>query len=216
MTRLVSGVVIAALLAAVTCASSAAGSPRCILVIGDSISLGALPYVQEQLPCVEHAPGNSRDTAYILEHLSGWIGPYAGYVVNAGLWDMAHRNPSGDLGDVSQYPIVTQRWEYYANVDAILTRLQQTGAVVAWTTTTDVPADSIGIRPGDVPVFNDIARVLASYGHRVPVNDVGTVMLAHTDLHINQDGNRVHYNAAGYQLIAGVYVDTINRTMGGC
>ena len=75
----------------------------CVLLIGDSISLGYTPFVKELLKdeaSVEHHPGNAQHTGTGLEKLDGWLGDKKWDVIhfNWGLWDLCYRHPEAKTG----------------------------------------------------------------------------------------------------------------------
>ena len=69
-----------------------------ILIIGDSISIGYTPYVQEMFQGraeVVHHKGNAQHTGTGLEKIDEWLGNESWDLIhfNWGLWDLCYRHP---------------------------------------------------------------------------------------------------------------------------
>ena len=108
-----------------------------VILIGDSIRMGYLPYVAQELEGEGTVWGpeiNGGTCRNILAHLEEWALARPADIVhiNCGLHDLA-RDPdeSGVIGN-SRVPLE----EYEANVHEILSRVQQRGKCVLWATTT--------------------------------------------------------------------------------
>lgn len=102
-----------------------------LLVIGDSISIGYTPYLQDGLAdvmTVSHPDDNCRYSAYTLEHIDEWISEKTPTVItwNNGMWDCATSTQSTEE-------------EYIENLINIASKLSATGAKVYWVTTTQIP-----------------------------------------------------------------------------
>jgi lysophospholipase L1-like esterase len=179
-----------------------------VLLIGDSISMGYLPSVREQLKgkanvtrpvSVKNLPVNCEGTTSGVANLYQWLGTNRWAVIhfNFGLHDLKWVKKPGDVfistdpSDPKQADVVT----YETNLEKIVDRLEQTGAKLIFATTTPVPAD---ITPGrtstDVPKYNAAAlRVMKA--HNIPVNDLYGFCLPR--LGQLQKKKNVHFTDAG-------------------
>lgn len=191
-----------------------------ILIIGDSLSLLPLPYIQDALPCVAHNPGNAMDSRNIVENVRQWLGNrhYKLIRFNSGMWDIAHRSNlskrSDRLYDVTKAPVSVSLPEYIQNLSEIVPVLQAHADVVVWVNTTDVPADSIGRLDSEAVSYNAAAAtVMSAYG--IPTDDIRTFMLQYEDHHDDEDGNRVHYDEFGSEQLAHHEIKSIT-SYGGC
>jgi lysophospholipase L1-like esterase len=190
-----------AALGLVVVVAAAQSQPRA-LIIGDSISIGYTPFVQEILAgkvAVEHNEGNGADSANILAKLDGWLarGPYAVITVNCGLHDLKYT-------DKFQVPPV----QYAANVVRIIEKLRAASAKVVWVTTTPVDDDRHAQRKAgfrrietDVATYNTVATPIMR-NLRVPVVDLHDLVV-HGGVSgmLGKDG--VHYTPEAYRKLAG-------------
>lgn len=204
------------LLLLAACASSPPPleEPLRVLILGDSISIGYTPHVRAALAGRaqvvrpmradgEH-PENCQGTNHGVERLDAWL------AIGGGGWDVIHFNfglhdlkrvdpetgrNSKDLAHPHQAP--PER--YRRQLDAITTRLEETGARLVFATTTPVPEDVGGpLRlPDDARTYNRIAREVMA-GHGVPVNDLFAFCLPRLedvqrprDVHFTPEGSRV-------------------------
>jgi uncharacterized sulfatase len=180
--------------------------PR-VLIIGDSISKGYTPGVVKRLGGraeVTRIPGNGMWTGTGLEKIDQWLGD--------GRWDVIHFN--WGLWDM-------YGWEFHAEdrspeayekrLEALVTRLEKTGATLIWATTTPAcPGPETSMRkrwqtdvviPADVEqrYLETAARVMLRHGVRV--NDLHALVKPHlAELAIAADN--VHYTAAGSERLA--------------
>lgn len=192
-----------------------------VFLIGDSLRQEYAPYVQEALPCVEQTRGNDGSTWDVIAKMDTWLHDKRYHIIhaNAGQWDIAHRSDLSTrrdkLYDPALAPIGTAKAEYAANVGEIVSYLQGHADIVIWATTTDVPDNSIGRVPSDVPVYNAIAVQVASGMYGTPIDDLYTLMLPHEQDHHLQNNNKVHYNDEGRKIMA-AHVVEILKAYGGC
>ncbi len=115
--------------------------PR-ILIIGDSISIGYMPFVQEMMKdqaIVIHPPGNCEATVVGLSKLDDWLGNTQWDVIhfNWGLHDLKYvKDKEGTATEIDK----GERWVpvdvYEKNLDELAARLEKTGAKLIWCTTT--------------------------------------------------------------------------------
>src|SRR6056297_3341728 len=104
-----------------------------ILIIGDSISIGYTPFVQEDLKNVVevvHNPGNAQHTGTGLEKIKEWIGNEEWDIIqfNWGLWDLCYRHPDSKLygnRDKIKGKITYDLNEYGSNLDSIVILLRK-------------------------------------------------------------------------------------------
>lgn len=193
------------------------GLPR-VLLIGDSISIGyTIPArrLLEGEANVHRPPTNCGPTTRGLEAIDSWLG--------SGRWDVIHFNwglhdlkyiadDSAVLADPKasnsrqQVPLD----QYAANLERLVERMKQTGAMLIWATTTPVPEGSAGRVPGDDEKYNAAARSIMEK-HGVAVDDLyafSKPRLAEIQLPAN-----VHFTPAGYQALAGEVAAAIRKAL---
>lgn len=175
-------------------------APLNALVIGDSISIGYTPYLQDAL-CgtynVSHNIGNALNTNYGIDIVDQFIAQGASWdliIFNYGLHDLKRFNgiPVTEVGD------------YADNLEVIAIKLQATGARVVFLTTTHIttPGSGDGLATRcecDRPIYNQ-AAVEFMPGLGVDVIDLGTFSESITHLH--KDPTNVHYTNEGSKLMA--------------
>jgi lysophospholipase L1-like esterase len=152
-----------------------------VLLIGDSIRIGYLPFVARELEGEAEIWGpeaNGGTSRNILTHLDEWVISCEADImhINCGLHDLARDwDEDGTPRDV-RVPLD----EYTANVREILSRVQASGKKVVWATTTPVHEDNHKSKgfdrlEGDVLRYNEAAtRVARELG--VPINDLYRVV----------------------------------------
>jgi lysophospholipase L1-like esterase len=182
-----------------------------ILIIGDSISLGYTPYVQEILAeqaIVLHNPGNAQHTGTGLEKIEEWIGDGEWDIIhfNWGLWDLAYRHPDAKVygnRDKINGTITYSVAEYAANLDSIVKVLKSsTTATLVFATTTYVPKQEAGRYKRDPVRYNKAAKKVMTR-NKVLVNDI-----YHQSRSIHRQYGKgeddVHFTKEGYQKLANV------------
>ncbi len=207
-------------LASSCCASApeepALAEPFRVLLLGDSISIGYTPFVQEALagrahvarPMLDGDPPraeNCAGTTKGIAELDRWLAP------DGGAWDVVHVNfglhdlkrvdaatgqNSNDPADPHQADLA----RYEPQLRDIVTRLQATGARVVLATTTPVPDGELRPyrAPQDAALYNRVAlRVAQEAG--VAVNDLHAFVLAQPPPF--QRANDVHFDAAGSRAL---------------
>lgn len=174
-----------------------------VILVGDSIRLDYQPWVAAGLADVATVTGpaeNGGDSRNLLAHLDDWVIRQAPDIVhlNCGLHDIKRERGAGNCA--------VSLGEYADNVDEILARLQrETGAVLAWATTTPVidarhaAHKTFDRRLADVVAYNAVAvRVAAARG--VVVNDLyGVVVGAGAEALLSYDG--IHFTADGKRML---------------
>ncbi len=191
--------------------------PR-VLIIGDSISIGYTPFVKDLFKGkaeIIHAPGNSESTARGLEKLDAWLGTNTWDVIhfNWGLHDMKYIDAHTKMTDVAKGKQWVPVDQYEPNLRTLVQRLKKTGAKLVWCSTTPVPTGVFGRIPGQETVYNAAAlRVMQA--EKVPVDDL--CAFVGTPEHRIALGGRlkdVHYNADGYQALAGEVAKAISAAL---
>jgi lysophospholipase L1-like esterase len=186
---------------------------KTIILIGDSIRMGYLPYVRQELEGEAEVWGpeiNGGDSRNVLAHLDDWLGREAALVhLNCGLHDLKREFDS----DATQVPLT----EYSINVEHILSRIKAAALPVIWATTTPVnekwhhenkPFDR---REEDVRAFNESALEVTRR-LQVPVDDLHAAVLAMgRDEHLQPDG--VHFSDAGYRRLGHIVADAVRRLL---
>jgi lysophospholipase L1-like esterase len=164
--------------------------PR-VLLIGDSVSRGYTQAVRKELAGkanVHRAPANCGPTASGLKNLDAWLGD------PAKKWDLIHFNFG--IHDRATAPEVCEQ-----NLEQLVTRLEATGAKLAWASTTPIPTDTKDGEkaPAAIVEKNKIAaRVMQK--HKVVIDDLYGWMLP--DLAKYQNPKDVHFTGAGYDRLA--------------
>lgn len=182
--------------------------PR-ILIIGDSISIGYMPFVKQKMADradVVHNPGNAQHTGTGLEKIEEWVGDGKWDIVqfNWGLWDLCYRHPDSKVqgnrdkvkGDVT-YTVEA----YAANLDSLATRLKTlTRAKLIFVTTTYVPENEAGRFQNDALRYNEAAKKVMKK-HSILVND-----LYEPSIPIHREDGKgsddVHYSNQGYEKLS--------------
>jgi lysophospholipase L1-like esterase len=211
------------ILFAVGCTSSGGKSIRvgdyhetpCVLIIGDSISIGYFKPLQKLLEgkaVVQHNPGNAAHTANGLAKLDEWLGETHWDVIhfNFGLHDLKYVDERGGNASVEkgrqQIPID----RYERNLDEIVRRLKKTGAKLIFATTTPVP-DGTGIRfKGDEKQYNIAAEKVMKKNH-VVIDDLCSFALPR--LGEIQRLQNVHFTEAGSELLAQQVANSILKAL---
>ncbi|MEC9475470.1 MAG: SGNH/GDSL hydrolase family protein [Planctomycetota bacterium] len=174
-----------------------------VLIIGDSISIGYTPFVEEQLrekAMVIHNPGNAQHTGTGLKKIDAWLGEKKWDVIhfNWGLWDLCYRDPPGSLKRGKKNGKVTFTPQQYGkNLEKLIVRLKKTGAKLIWASTTKVPEGEPGRKVGDDIRYNAVARKLMKK-YRIPVTDLhaassqfpAELFRAPGDVHFKPEGRR--------------------------
>ena len=195
-----------------------------ILLIGDSISIGYLPHVQELMKgkaMVDRIPlkadgksENCEGTTYGKANLDRWLGDTKWDLIhyNFGLHDIKHVNletgkNSNDAIDPPQADLET--YEY--NLRYITKSLLDTGAQLIYATTTPYPK---GVKPyrgyGDEVKYNKVATDLMKK-HGIPINDLHSFMLP--QMKKLQRPVNVHFTEEGSKALAEQVAHSIIQTL---
>ncbi|RMG01101.1 MAG: SGNH/GDSL hydrolase family protein [Planctomycetota bacterium] len=188
--------------------------PR-VLLLGDSISIGYTLAVRAELKGeanVHRPPENCQSTAFGLERLDAWLGdkPWDVIHFNFGLHDLKYIDEQRRLVDVAvgkqQVPID----EYRKNLEAIVERLEKTGASLIWCSTTPVPENSLGRVKGDAARYNAVAAEIMKK-HGIPIDDLYQFVIDEKIPPV-RPGN-VHFSAESSQKLAKHVADSIRRAL---
>jgi hypothetical protein len=191
-----------------------AGLPR-VLLIGDSISIGYTQAVRAHFAgrANIHRPGENCGPSVLgLARLDAWLGngPWAVIHFNFGLHDLKYLDEHGTYVSPERGHVVATLEQYEKNLRAIVTRLRRTGARLIFATTTPVPAGTLGRVAGSEEEYNAVAlRVMRDL--HVMIDDLGSYARAH-QVEIQLPHN-VHYNPAGYDALANLVADSIEKSL---
>jgi hypothetical protein len=191
-----------------------------VLIIGDSISIGYFPFVEQMLAekaTVVHNKGNAQHTGTGLKKIDEWLGQEKWDVIqfNWGLWDLCYRLPNvkaEESRDKVNGKLTTTPEQYRANLEELVKILKKTNARLLFVTTSYVPENELGRFPEDAQKYNAIAKeVMAKHG--IPVNDIYKVSKKVHKKH-GQAPNDVHYTKEGYQELAKVITGCLAKAIG--
>jgi hypothetical protein len=177
------------------------GLPR-VLIIGDSISIGYTTPTRKLLDGkfnVYRPPINCGPTTRGLVYLDQWLGNEKWDIIqfNFGLHDLGYVDKKGiyDISGVQRVP----RRQYKQNLEKIVERLEKTGALLIWASTTPVPAGSPGRFQGDDLHYNRIAAEIMQR-HGIATNDLHAAAMDRLmEIQLPQN---VHYHYSGYEYLA--------------
>lgn len=199
--------------------------PR-VLILGDSISIGYGPLVEEALRDVafvtrpKTAQGkaeNCAGTTNALVHLDRWL------AAEGGKWDVIHFNfglhdlkrvvPSSGAGSNDpSHPRQAEPEKYKEQLEKIVEKLERTGARLIFATTTPVPPG--GVRPHrdveDPARYNRIALEVLK-GKDIAVNDLYS--FSQKRLKEIQRPVNVHFTEEGSRLLAEQAVKAIRKAL---
>lgn len=179
-----------------------------VLILGDSISLAYTIPVRESLAGkanVFRPKANCGSTVAGIEHLEQWLGTRTWDVIhfNWGLHDLCYRHPDaktqGNRDKLKGTQSVAPE-SYKRNLEALVTRLEATGAALVWASTTVVPEGEVGRHVGDDGKYNAIAAGIMQR-HGIPTDDLSTVSKGFAGKHFSGPGD-VHFNETGSRKLA--------------
>jgi hypothetical protein len=179
-----------------------------VLIIGDSISIEYTLYLIEILKgeaIVKHNEGNAQHTGTGLKNLDRWIGKTKWDVIyfNWGLWDLCYRHPDSKVQgfrDKVNGTITTNLEQYKRNLDLLVLRLKNTGAILIWAQTSLVPEGEAGRFVGDEMKYNEVAATIMKK-HCIMIDDLHTLTKEFAPVLFLEPGN-VHYTKEAYKKIA--------------
>ena len=150
--------------------------PR-VLLIGDSITMGYTLPLRDLLKdkANVHFPHeNCHSSRDILQNFEAYVGqkPWDVIQFNCGIHDITRMNESGKsikAGEQGKQRVSIE--EYRANLEAIIARLQKTGAELIWCSTTPVGDNLPHRKPEDVVTYNAAAAEIMQK-HGIPITDL--------------------------------------------
>ena len=189
-------------------------SPKNVLIIGDSISIGYTPFIKTALSpaiYVEHNDGNGGSTVRGVQSLEKWLGTREWNVItfNFGLHDLVYKD-SLNKYDVVNGKLSVSLEDYRKNLQAIVSKLRETTATLIFVTTTVVPENSLGRKVADPALYNKVALEV------MKKNGIEVVDLYQTSLTVHPQNSvpgNVHYTAQGYELLAKPIIDKIKAAI---
>lgn len=177
-----------------------------VLILGDSISIGYTPFVQEMLTGkanVVRPQANCGDTRRGLANIDNWLGDTHWDVIhfNWGLHDLCYRNPEANkskdkINGKQAVPVD----EYKQNLDTLVSRLKATGAALIWASTTVVPEGESGRFVGDDTKYNTVAAEVMKK-HDVTTDDLHALTMTFPPDLFSGPGN-VHFAQEGSRKLA--------------
>lgn len=160
--------------------------PR-VLLIGDSVSRGYTQPTRAALAGVANvhrAPANCGPTASGVKNLEVWLG--------AGKWDVIHFNFGiHDRG--------TPAADYVQRLEAIVARLEKTGARLIWASTTPIPDNPAQKQTARSIVEKNALAAEVMRKHGIPTDDLFAALTPR--LAELQNPNDVHFTGAGYEFL---------------
>lgn len=195
-----------------------------ILIIGDSISIGYTPFVQELLKYtanvvrpvhVDGSQENCQGTNNGVANIDRWIGTSKWNIIhfNFGLHDIKHINPAtGEGSNNPEDPVQADLKQYKKNLEIIVEKLKATGARLIFATTTPYPGKTINpLRdPGMPEKYNRVAIKIMNKNNIV-INDLYAFMQPRlTELQLPEN---VHFTPEGYLALAQKVVDRLKEAI---
>ena len=168
--------------------------PR-VLLIGDSVSRGYTQPTRAALAGVANvhrAPANCGPTAAGVKNLEVWLG--------AGKWDVIHFNFGiHDRG--------TPAADYVNRLEAIVGRLEKTGAKLVWASTTPIPDNPAQKQTARSIVEKNALAAEVMKKHGIPTDDLFAAMTPR--LAEFQPPLDVHFTGAGYDFLGATVGESI-------
>ena len=195
-----------------------------VLIIGDSISIGYLPFVKELMkdkalvtrPYNEDGnPVNCQGTTNGVKNIDKWIGDTKWDVIhfNFGLHDIKHVDPlTGKNSKDPEHPLQADLKQYKRNLGVIVEKLKTTGAKLIFATTTPYP-DEVGgpLRDPGMPEKYNKAALKIMKKNGIMINDLFAFVLPRmAEL---QRPNNVHFTEAGSSELAKQVAKIINDNL---
>ncbi len=204
-----------------------------VLLIGDSISIGYTPYVQELLtgkanvyrPMLPNGkPENCSGTTRGVTEIDRWIntagttegGPGLKWDIihfNFGLHDLKHVDPlTGGSSKNMKDPQQANVKQYSKNLKIIVKKLKATGARVVFATTTPVPENSGNpLRQPKMPAIYNKAAMKIMKRNGVDVNDLYSFVMPRLE-ELQRPAN-VHFTDVGSKALGEVVADFIGKLL---
>lgn len=195
-----------------------------VLIIGDSISIGYLPFAREMMAGeamvtrpfdANGEPENCQGTTNGVAHIGKWIGKERWDVIhfNFGLHDIKHVKP--DTGKNSNNPSDPQQADvvqYKENLAEIVNTLKATNAKLVFATTTPYP-DTVSkpLRTPGMPERYNRAAIAIMKRNGIPVNDLHDFVAP--QMAALQRPDNVHFTETGYKALAVEVVKAIRAVL---
>lgn len=195
-----------------------------VLILGDSISIGYTPFVQEYLkgranvfrPVFEDGkPENCQGTTNGVENIKRWLGSKKWDIIhfNFGLHDIKHVDPvTGQNSQNPKHPQQANLKQYKKNLEIIVDRLKSTGAKLIFATTTPYPDTVEGPlrKPGMPQKYNRVAVKIMNK-NEILINNLHAFMVPRmAELQLP---NNVHFTENGSRELAKKVVERINEAL---
>ena len=183
-----------------------------VLLIGDSISIGYLSFVQEmmegkalvgRIPLKPNGkPENCQGTTNGVANIDRWLGDTKWDVIhfNFGLHDIKHVKPeSGNNSNNPNDPPQADLKQYKNNLNQIAGKLMATGAKLIFATTTPYPEGTKPYRGfGDEVKYNKVAKKIMKKND-IAINDLHAFVLPRMEE--LQRPNNVHFTEKGSKAL---------------
>lgn len=195
-----------------------------VLILGDSISIGYTPFVEEYLKrkanvfrpmLVNGKPENCEGTNKGVKNIERWLGDKKWDVIhfNFGLHDIKHVDPvTGQNSQNPKHPQQANRKEYKENLEIIVEKLKATGAKLIFATTTPYPdvVDGPLRKPGMPQKYNRIAVKIMNK-NEILINNLHAFMVPRmAELQLPKN---VHFTEEGSREMAKKVVERINEVL---
>jgi lysophospholipase L1-like esterase len=205
-----SSVVVAFIMLTVILITGCSDKPR-ILIIGDSISGGYTPYVQEYFKdkaTVVRISENGKHAGYGLKRIKEYIGDEKWDIIhfNYGLHDLCYRHRDSKLyggRDKIKGKLPYDLNKYEENLDSLVRVMKElSDAKLIFLTTTYVPENEGGRFAKDAIIYNGVAKKVMNK-HHVIINDIYEQSIEIHKKHGLGDDD-VHYTEEGSKMLAKV------------
>jgi lysophospholipase L1-like esterase len=192
----------ASVIVLLSCIAATLQTPKNVLIVGDSISIGYTPFIQKALTGINivHNPGNGGSTVRGVQSIEKWLRDTEWDVIvfNFGLHDMVFKD-SLNKYDVVHGKVSVPLDDYRKNLQIIVDKLKETTANLVFVTTTTVPENSSGRKTESPAQYNKIAKEV------MKKNGIEVLDLYKTSLKVHPENSKpgnVHYSELGYELLA--------------
>jgi acyl-CoA thioesterase-1 len=204
-------------------AQAADPKPR-VLILGDSISIGYTPFVQEMLadkatvlrPTKGKRPENCAGTNNGIQHIDRWLqidgGNFDVIHFNFGLHDLKHVDANGQNSNKASDPHQAEPEAYAKQLREMVEKMKATGATLIFATTTPVPEGKLSPlrHPADADRYNEIAVGIMKE-HDIRVHDLHKFAQARLDK-IQRPAN-VHFTPEGSKALAEQVVEHVQAAL---
>lgn len=190
-----------------------------VLIIGDSISLGYTPFLQEKFKndvIIKHNPGNAKYTWFTMHKIESWLKEedYDLVLFNYGLWDLCYvvKQSNKLTSDRAHGKQLTPIEDYRINLDQIINTIKNTSnAKIAFVGISYVPENEKGRIVSDALKYNSVAKEVAQ------INEIEFVEFYEESKVIHESfgkaQNDVHYTPAGYKKLSEALFDDIKKLL---